>query len=180
VWDHIWGSKKEGNMATARNDNQKLDPEQEKPVFSWESPEFIRQKRSLYWYIVVVIVVALLCLFMYSQKLWVGMVLVVLSALVILFFAQIGPRSVKCALYNKGLVLDNAVYEFNRFKSFWITFTNIPKVRLQLTGRLSGQVIMPLGDSDPEQIRLYLSRHLPEDDKKSEDLIEVLNELIKF
>jgi len=66
-------------------------------------------------------------------------------------------------------------------KSFWVIFGENRMVRLQPQGRLSASVNMPISkNEDPEQVRLYLVKHLPEDENKGEDMADTLQRWIKF
>ncbi len=158
----------------------KIDQKIDKPVFIWESPDRIVYGKNISWYIAVAGVTLSLAAILYYQQLWSGMILVLIAATMFILLSQSKPRIVKCAVYNQGVVVDDKVYRYTDFKSFWLTLSDIPKARFQMNGIAAGVLTMPLAETDPEQIRLYLSRYLPEDEDKGEDFSDIVNRFLKL
>jgi len=150
------------------------------PTFSWESPDFVLHTRSSKSYLIIVGGALLISGFMYSQQIWTGLALVLLSALYILFTGRQKPKNVTCAVYEEGVVVDGKVYAYEEFKSFWTAYGDIPKIKLQLVGRFAGQVSMPIADHDLDIVSKFLLEYLPEEEDKGEDLVDVINRMIKF
>ena len=151
-----------------------------KPLFSWKSPEFVSHKRNPRWYLVTVIVAVVIGSILAWQKLWSGAILVGVALLVLSVLSRLKPRVLECSLYPEGIVVDKRAYQYNQFKHFWFTLSDIPKVKLQLSGRFAGQVTLPLAGADPEQTVAYLSKHLPEEADQGEDLVDVINRLFRL
>lgn len=158
----------------------KPDIQNAEPTFSWESPDYVLHPRSAKSYVIVIGAALLISAFMYVQKIWTGLALVLLSMLYILFTGRQKPKNVKCAVYDEGVVVDGKVYAYEDFKSFWTALGDIPKIKLQLVGRFAGQVTMPLDESDIDAVTAFLVNHLPEEEDKGEDLVDVINRMIKF
>jgi len=152
----------------------------EKPIFAWKSPEFIRYKKNRRWHAVFILVVIVLTIIFALLHQWSGVIMVVVAGIVLLILSGTNPKEVSCAVYKEGIVINDRVFDFAQFKSFWVTYSDLPKIKLQSLGRFAGQIIMPLGQEDPEQLRLYLSKHLPEDEDKGEDLTDMINRLIRL
>ena len=158
----------------------KIGSKGDKPIFSWESPDRVVYSKGVAWYIVVAIITLLLATVLYFQKMLSGMSLVFAAALAFILLSRSKPRIVKCAIYAQGVVIDDRVYKYSDLKSFWITLADIPKVRLQMNGVTAGVLTMPLGKTDPEQVRLYVSRFLPEDDDRGEDFSDTVNRFLRL
>jgi len=158
----------------------RVDPKKDKPILAWESPDRVIYSKGALWYITVVVIALALATILYFQHLLSGVALVFAAVIMFMFMSQSKPRSVKSAVYTQGIVIADKVYRYSDFKSFWITLADVPKARLQMTGIAGGVLTMPLVGVDPEQIRLYLSRYLPEDDDKGEDLSETVNRFLRF
>jgi hypothetical protein len=152
----------------------------DKPVFTWESPEFVRYKKDNKWMAYLIIIAIVLCVVLGFMQQWSGIALVVVAAIVFITLSGAHPKSITSAVYAEGLVIDGKVYNYEQIKSFWISYGDLPKIRCQLTGRFGGIVTMPLGEEDPEQIRLFLAKHLPEEEDKGEDLSDMINRIIRF
>ena len=167
-------------MVEEKKIQPKVNVANEKPVFSWQSPEFIRYERDHRWPIAIVGVALILATIFGFQGQWSGVALVVAAALIFIFLAGSKPKNIKCAVYPEGIVVDDKVYEYSQFKSFWVVLGDITKIRLQFTGRFAGQVSMPMKDEDPEQIRLFLGKHLQENEEQREDTTDIINRILRF
>ena len=158
----------------------KLNIAEDKPVFSWQSPEFVRYKKDNKWLVYLIMIAIVLCVILGLMQLWSGVVLVAVATIVFITLSETKPKTVNSAIYAQGFVVDTKVYDFEQIKSFWISFSDLPKARFQLTGRFGGLITMPLGEEDPEQIRLFLSKHLPEEEDRGEDLSDTINRILRF
>ena len=152
----------------------------ENPVFSWVSPEFMRYKRDSKWltYFIVTAIVLLIVLLIIKQ--WSGVILVAVATTAFIILSENKPKNVNCAVYPSGILIDDKVYDYAQFKNFWMTYGDLAKANLQMTGRFAGQVTLPLGDEDPEQIRAYLTKHLPEEASRGQDLTDSINKLLRL
>lgn len=151
-----------------------------KPIFAWKSPDAVVVERGGNWHVIIVVAAAVLAGLLYWQGLLTGVVLVVVAAVILVMTSRLKPREVKCAIFAEGIVVDDKAYEYGEFKSFWLSAGELPKLKLQRTGRIAGQVEMPLSNIDINQIRLYVSKHLPQEDDKGEDLVDYINRILRF
>ena len=168
--------EKKGTAVVKPKVNIALD----KPVFSWQSPEFVRYKRDNKWLVYFIMASIVLCVVLGFMQIWSGVVLVAVAAIVFIILSESHPKIINSAIYAEGLVIDDKVYNYEQLKSFWISFGDLPKAKFQLVGRLAGQIVMPLGDEDPEQIRLFLSKHMPEEEDRGEDVTDMINRILRF
>ena len=150
------------------------------PTLSWESPDFVLHPRSAKSYVIIVGGALLISGFMYVQQIWTGLALVLFALVYIVFTGRQKPKNVTCALYDEGVVVDGKVYAYEEFKSFWTAYGDIPKIKLQLVGRFAGQVTTPVSEHDLTVVGQFLTEHLPEEEDKGEDLVDIINRLIKF
>ncbi|MCL5410710.1 MAG: hypothetical protein M1324_02530 [Patescibacteria group bacterium] len=157
----------------------KFDPGGEKPIFTWVAPEFIKYKKTTGWFVAVFIVGIILGIIFAMQGQWSGVALVIAAILVFTTLSSAKPKKISSALYQEGVVTDGKVFSFGQFKSFWIELGDLPKVKLQLLGRLAGQVSLPLFEIDPEQIRLFIGKHLPEENR-GPDIVDQINKFMRF
>ncbi|MFA6963215.1 MAG: hypothetical protein WC227_00660 [Patescibacteria group bacterium] len=155
-----------------------LDTKVDKPVFNWKSADFASQERSPLWYLVTTIIAIALGALLYFQTMWTGMVLV-LVAYLYLFLTGLKPRILECAVYEKGIVVDNRVVDFQEMKDFWLIDGLVPKFYFTLSGKVANQIMMPAKNADVEKIREFLANHLPEE-SHGEGLTDRINRWIKF
>lgn len=165
-------------MAEVTNSN--VDFTSSKPIFSWKSPEFKSYKRDVRWLTTIILVAVILAVILVIQKQWTGVALVVVATVLFTTLLNTKPKEVGCAIYNEGVVVGGKVFNYAQFKSFWLVNGELPKIKLQLTGKFSGQITMPLGDNDPGQTQLFLSKHLAQEQVKTEDADDILNRLFRL
>jgi len=171
-------------MADEKKEVKKVGPKLniavDKPVFSWQSPEFVRYKKDNKWLVYLIMIALILCVVLSFMQIWSGVVLVVVATIVFITLSETKPKTISSSVYSQGFVIDSKVYDYEQIKSFWISFSDLPKARFQIVGRFGGIITMPLGEEDPEQVRLFLSKHLPEEEDRGEDLSDTINRILRF
>lgn len=151
-----------------------------KPIFTWQSPEFISVKRDARWTIAVILIALVLAIILFMQKQWTGVGMITVATIFFVTLSNTKPKNIGCAVYNEGVVINDRVYNYDQFKSFWFVNGLLPKINFQLLGRFSGTVAMPLNDMDSDQIRMLISKHLPEEDERREDPGDIINRLFRL
>lgn len=169
----------------AKNNNppaggSKVDFSGKKPVFSWQTPEFITYQRDSKWVIGIIVAAIGLAAILATQKQWTGVGMILVAAVIFITISNTKPKNIGCAVFDEGIVVDGKVYNYDQFKSFWFVDAALSKIKFQLIGRFAGQVAMPLGDIDFDQVRLFLAKHLPEEDEQREDLNDIINRLFRL
>lgn len=157
----------------------KIDAD-EKPVFSWTAPEFYNYAKPSGWFAVVsLIAVVLIALFAWQRN-WTAIGVVVATFVAFVAQAKAKPKNLKCSLFRSGAVIDERVYQFDTLKSFSIVVGEHSFARLSQTRRWSQDIHLPIAEEDPEQVRLFLSKFLPEDEKAGEDIADRIQRWIRF
>ena len=149
-----------------------------KPLFAWDSLEFSKADRGKRWYTVVISAALILAIVLFLIGSRSGALLAVIASL---FFIYVNskPKSVGCVLYQDGIVVDGKVYHFGDFMSFSVDQDkDLPRLRLRVAGRFGGFVILPLGNTDPGQIYQEVSKHLPEVNDRSTNIIDLINKYL--
>ncbi len=158
----------------------KVSVESDKPVFSWKASEFAQYSKKSIWFIIVSVAAVALALLLYLQQNWTGIAVVVAGAFALLSQARSKPKSISCTVYRQGIVINEKAYAYTEFKSFWIIYGDHPAVRFEPTKKFSVIVNVPIAEEDPEQIKLFLSKFLPMDEKRGEDIADTIQRWIKF
>ena len=152
----------------------------EKPLFNWQSPEFVHYKKDKKWFVYLILITVALIGVLCVLRYWSGAALVLVAAVAFIILSETKPKILNCSIYHSGILVSKKVYDYSQFRSFWVTYGDLPKVSLQLIGRFAGVVVLPLGEEDPEQIKLYLAKHLPEEENRGEDLLDTINKYLHF
>ena len=159
--------------------NIDINPE-DKSVFSWSAHEFPKYSKNALWYWLFILAGLVLVAFFVWQRNWAGAGLVAAAIFAIFAQARISPKAVKCELYRSGIVVNEKAYPYNQLKAFWIIAGEHSVVLFEQTGTLKSQINVPISDEDPEQVRLFLSKFLPEDEKRGEDVTDVIQRWLRF
>jgi len=153
----------------------------EKPVFSWSAAEFSQYKKSTNWYLVVGLAAVILMIIFLWMKNYTAAGVVLAASLALYAQANVKPKKIKCEIYPSGVVVGKKAHPYDELKSFWIIFGESRMVRLQPQGKFSASINMPISkNEDPEQIGLYLAKHLPEDEEKGEDTADTIQRWLRF
>lgn len=165
-------------MADEKN---KMNMVVNKPVFSWSAAEFSQYKKSTNWYLIIAFsAVILIIVFVWLQN-YTAAGVVFAAGLALFAQANARPKKVRCEIYSDGVVIGDKAYAYGSLKSFWIIFGESQMVRLQPQGKFAASINVPISkNEDPEQIRLYLAKHLPEDEDKGEDIADTIRRWLKF
>ncbi|MFA5158318.1 MAG: hypothetical protein WC451_04010 [Patescibacteria group bacterium] len=153
----------------------------DKPVLYWQAIDFESHEKPSGWSAMVILVAIILAAIFVWMRLWLAVGVVIAAAFALISQANSRGRKRSYALYDQGVTVDDKVYAFDQFKSFWIfPYQERFIVRFELLRRFSLPLEMPIEDENPEQIRLFLSKHLPEAEDRGEDISDTINRWIKF
>jgi len=115
------------------------------------------------------------------MRLWLAAAVVIAAAFAMYSQSRSSGSKRSYAIYSQGVTIDNRVYTFDQFKSFWVfPYEQRIILRFEQVKRFSLPVEMPLDEKNVEQIRLFLSKHLPEEEGRGEDITDTINRWIKF
>lgn len=152
----------------------------EKPVFVWEAPEFASYVKTSNWFVLIVLIAIGLIVIFAWQKNWTAVGVVAAAALALIIQSRTKPKKLKCSVYRSGVVVDERVYPFETLKSFWLVYGEQPYIRIAQAKRFSSNVHLPIAEEDPEQIRLFLAKFLPEEEKNGEDFADTIQRWLRF
>ncbi|MEI6144161.1 MAG: hypothetical protein WCP91_01015 [Candidatus Berkelbacteria bacterium] len=153
----------------------------DKPIFYWQAIEFESHEKPTNWLLYIILIAVALTALMIYLKMWLGAAVVVAACFAL--YSQSASRGKKrsYAVYNQGITVDDKVYTFDQFKSFWIfTYQERAIIRFEQLKRFAIPIEMPIGEENPEQVRLFLTKHLPEIEGRGEDVTDTINRWIKF
>jgi hypothetical protein len=155
-------------------------PADETPTLSWVSPDFVARPRDNQWHLIVIGVGVVVAIVMALQQVWMGVAFIVAAVLYMIFVTEQKPKDVECDLYEEGVVVSGKVYTYTEFKYFWVSPGDLPKIHLQYSGFMGGQIILPLLNIDPETVRLFLSERMLEEEMQGEDITDSINRWLKL
>ena len=153
----------------------------EQPVFSWSAAEFSQYAKSTNWYLIIGFSAVIFIIVFVWIKNYTAAGVVFAAGFALFAQANIKPKNIKCEVYPSGVVIGEKAYPYDNMKSFWVIFGESCMVRLQPQGRFTASINMLISkNEDPEQVRLYLAKHLPEDEDKGEDVADTIQRWFRF
>ena len=99
-------------------------------------------------------------------KSWFFVALVVLAFAVMVMYSKRSPREIYFAVSTQGVQIGKRVYPAKELKSFWVFErpAGLSELSVETRQTISPFILMPLGDTSPDEIRETLSSFLPEEE----------------
>jgi hypothetical protein len=132
--------------------------------FKWKAPEFPTRKKTKSWFIIPAIITISLGIFALVTENILFLIVIILAFFVFYIYANKEPRIVKFKINEKGIEIDKKLHDFDSLRSFWIFYNPPEQKELSLRSRKTflPYVRISLGDKNPNEIRKFLLKFLPE------------------
>lgn len=156
-------------------------PEQH-PEVSWSALEFIAHKKSLLWYLALIVVtigLASLVLLLSHDK----VSTVLIGIIGIIFGATAGrqPRTLQYLLDSKGITINRAFRRYSEFKSFAVVEDdNLSTVIFMPLKRFTLPLSISIGADEMDEVVEKLSDYLPNDQSHGHDAVDHFVQRIHF
>ncbi len=144
---------------------------------TWEAPEYAHTKKDSEWYwsIGILTLAGVASAYMFGNFLLA--VLVFLIGFSMALFSARKPKIISFGISRLGIRADNTLYPFQTLQSFWIVEKKHENlILLRSRKKLSMEISIPLGNTDPEPVRMFLLDHLMEE----EDVESVAQRFMDF
>ncbi|MEK7173744.1 MAG: hypothetical protein AAB710_01525 [Patescibacteria group bacterium] len=148
---------------------------------SWQAPEYRHVKKSSDWYWSVGILTAgLFAVSLIFNNILFG-IFVLLGGFTIALYGARPPQTISFKLASSGIHIANRVYSYQSLKSFWIFYNppDIKEISIESQKMIMPRIIIPLGDTNPAQVRAYLTQFLAERTQE-ESLIDSIVRYVGF
>jgi hypothetical protein len=147
----------------------------------WSALEFIAHEKNPLWFLTGGFVAIIFLIFSLWTKNFIFAVIIILATFSIFIWAQKKPKKITFSLMPKGLKIDENIYAFDHLKSFWI-FYDPPEIKfLSIESKkiFMPRIIIPIADENPNRIREFLLKYLPEIEQR-ESLIDILARRLRY
>ncbi len=132
---------------------------------TWQAPEYIHKEKDSEWYwsVGILTLAGVASAYMFGNFLLT--ILVFLIGFTMALFGARKPKEITFGINRKGIRADNTLYPFQTLLSFWIIEKEHENLLLLTSQKkLSQQIAVPLGDTDPELVQMFLLDHLIEEE----------------
>lgn len=163
------------NPANGVNKNMELQ------TFEWQAPEFEKKEKNKSWFIIPAIITIIIGIIAIATENILFLILILLGFFTFYIYAKKEPRTINFKINEKGVEIDNKLHHFESLKSFWVFYD--PPMEKELSFRSKKITFpylrIPLAEQNPNEIRKYLLKFLPEKRHK-ESLIDIWMKRIGF
>jgi hypothetical protein len=169
------GKQKKEGMAT-QNDEQNLPQ-----ILRWFAYEFDKHQKEPIWFIFSGLIALILFIIAIFSKNFIFALIIIIASFLIFIWAQKQPRKIKFALTPKGIKIKEDIYAYDHLKSFWIFYEppDIKYLSVESKKLFMPRIMIPLGDENPNKVREFLLKYLPEEEQH-ESAIDTLGRRLKY
>lgn len=134
-------------------------------LLEWYAPEYEQRKYSNRWFLIAGGIGLFMVILGILSKSYFFVALVVLAFVVMVMYAKRPPRKIYFAVSDQGAQIGKRVYPSSELKSFWIfKRPGSSELSIETKRAMSPFILLPLGDTDPEEVRGILSSFLSEEE----------------
>lgn len=153
-------------------------------LFQWSFPEFEKHTRSLYWYIMAVIVLSSLFFYSLFSDNFIFAIIIVLFVIILINGHKKEPADVNFVISELGFFLNEKFYGYDTISKFWVIYKapDVKKLYFQVKNMLNETIMIPMGPNiSPLDLRDTLAKYLEEDlEKENEPITESLGRIMKI
>jgi len=158
-------------MAGNNKTPQPADGQKEKKLISWNIPEHNIYERGNLWYVLFSIIIGLLLLYGLFAKNFLFAVIIIISALIILFHDSQESPFIEFSITDEGVYMGRKFHDFDELEQFAIVYKpnqGIKNLYLDFKNKLKPMLSIPLENKNPVYIRKVLSEYLDEDTERTD------------
>lgn len=151
--------------------------------FHWQFQEFEKHERSVWWYVIAGFVVALIVVYSFATSNFLFTVITVITVIVLFARQMQEPGTIECHVGGDGITVGNKKYLFSDLDAFSILDRDdgITVLYLHEARGLRNVLPIPIIDSRPESVRMFLRDFLEEDgDHQQEPILDWLMRVLKL
>jgi len=154
-----------------------------KILSQWSFPEFVKYKRSRRWYVVAILIMAVLLIYALVTSNILFATIIIIAGIIFVLNEKREAKTIHFKISEEGIVVDNVLYEWPEIKNFWIIYEpdKVKNIYFEFKSLLLPRLPIPLQDQDPVAIREILLDYIDEDiDREGEPISDGLGRMLKL
>jgi hypothetical protein len=153
-----------------------------KNEFSWKAREYIYHEKNPGWYLVIGFLGLLVLAYALLTRDYIMFITLLVVLAVAIAYARRKPRIITITLSGSGVTVGRETYPFSNLKTFWLIYRppEVKTLYLETTNYVNRDLSVELENQDPNEVRKFLLRFLPEDLKREESYTDQLLRKLKF
>lgn len=151
-------------------------------ILQWQALEFEHHEKGLGWYFTFAIIAAMIIAYYFYTRDYFGALFWIFIAAAIFLYARRRPQEVAITLSGKGITVGEEFFPYTQIKSFWIVDKHyVRAVHIETTAYLNKVIVILIRDEiDPENVRRYLAKYIPQGTHDQETVTEIVARFLKF
>lgn len=165
---------------------EEKNPEAEKigrflTLLSWEAEEYEHHEKTREWHLAVGIIALGFLILALILKNFLFAILVIIAGFSVMLYGERKPKRVSFAITSRGIKTDNKLYPYDNLEYFWINYDppHIRELCLISKKLFVPQISIPLGQTDPNQVREHLLKFL-EEKEIEESIFDAIARFFRF
>lgn len=151
-------------------------------LFSWEVDEYIERERSNDWFWTVGLILLVAIIISLVTKNFIFAIFLLVSGFSLSVFLFRKPKRLTVSITEKGIRIEHNFYAFKDIKQFWVEpedggQNGIRQVFFLLNRVVIPELSIPLEDTDPDKLRSFLLRKVPEGEIKESSANQIMEAL---
>lgn len=168
------------NLAKPETSQPKPESSSESPtpeaLISWTAPSFGYKDKNVVWILAAAVAfLGLLGYFIYSRD-WFSVGIISVVGIVLFWYvAKVRPTETEYSISDMGVTAGQHFYPFSDLHSFWLVYNNkIQTLDIAFTRKYLPSLTINISNVAPLDIKELLAKHIPEQEKRGESLIDRL------
>ena len=150
--------------------------------FQWETPEFARFTRGLFWYVAIISIGAALIIYSIFTANFLFALIIIIAAFIIFLKSYRQPVNLLFQITENGIVLGNQFFDYDKIRSFYFVYDPpaVKKLFFDLKG-IAPTISVQLNNKNPLLIRKKLLEYLKENtERKHQSIDDQLESILKM
>jgi hypothetical protein len=151
-------------------------------LLSWRAPSFDYFEKNTWWYVAAGAVVILIIGYFVWIHDWFSLAIAVIISVVLFWYvATARPKNESYAITSYGVQADDRYFPYTDMHSFSILYTErVKKVYFVFLKKYLPTLAIDISSIDPNQLRLILSRKIPENPGAGENILDRVIRLLRI
>ena len=145
---------------------------------NWSLPEYKHQEKTQDWFVALAIIIICSAIISLISGNFFFAILLVLSGIMIAYFAKKKPELVDYELNDEGLMIKNRLFSYESLSAFYVSREDPPHLFVRSSRIFMPIISLPVSGELAEQIEeIFLSKEIPEQEMKEHASHHVMDAL---
>jgi hypothetical protein len=171
------------NQPQPANNTPPAEPvaQKESALLHWQAPEFnVHSRNWIYYLITAIAFLAVVAYSIYFRD-WFIIVIAVVLAGFFYWYPTLKPRIANYKISQLGFYVNDRIYQYSEIHSFWILVNQKEnKLNIIFNKKYLPQLSILLDKIDPLTAKTILGKYIPEQENRTESLVDKLMRLLKL